>query len=108
VKWYHASPQHFKPGDVIGRHDLKVYMTCSPEPHFTIYDKAVEENWTVYEVRPLGRIHEGWWDDAYTIQAEVIRKVGHSRGLANNFKKHFKPGQWKSKKGSQVLWKRYL
>lgn len=103
MKYYHASPQHFHPGDVIGHHDIPVYMTQSPEPHYTIYESAIKDNWFVYEVVPLDKVClGGCWDEAITNQAEVVRRVGNARGIANNTKKHFKAGYWKSNKGSQV------
>lgn len=109
MKYYHASPQHFKPNDIIGRHDLPIFMTESPEPHYTIYEKAIKENWFVYEVVPLNKVVIGkCWDEAITTQAQVIRRVGNARGIANNNKKNFKPGYWKSSKGSAVHWKTAL
>lgn len=105
MTWYHASPQHFHPGDVIGHHDLPVYLTDSPEPHFTILERALADNWDVYEVMPLTKVNEGHWGDAYTIQVEIVKRVGSARGISNNSKKYFKSGEYKSSKGSHVFWR---
>ena len=83
-RWYHASPVRFSRGDVIRANDT-VFLTGSPQPHYTIVGSAVRFNWTVYEVEPLGKLYFGEWNEVVCPNgAEVIRTVGSARGLSRN------------------------
>lgn len=76
-------------------------MTADPVPHYTIFKKAAEQNWTVYEVKPLRKVKIGrCWDEAGCVLVEVVRRVGSARGLANSDKREIK--------GSQVRWKPWV
>jgi len=107
MKWYHASPTRYVKGDLIqGQSEgwsfkvRCVFMTSDPVPHYTIFDKAREENWFVYEVHPLTKVMIGrCWDEAGAERVEVVRRVGNARGLCNKDKKP------KHYRGSQVHWR---
>lgn len=108
MKFYHASPHRFKPGDLIGSHDTPVFMTGAQMPHYTIHAQAVKENWYVYRVRPLYKVNPGHvWDEAWTVMAEVVRCVAAARGIDRNRKKHWKKKVgWKGEaRGSDINWK---
>ena len=95
-EFYHASKTIFKPGDRLVpnlsiKHNFQsslegfVYMTSAPAPHFTVVDKALKENWTVYKVKPINpkRVWEGSWDDYITDRGCIVEKiVGSARGLS--------------------------
>jgi hypothetical protein len=96
-KYYHASPVIFSPGDFL-LHTIQdrnynastwygdaIFMTWTPVPHYTILEKALAENWEVYEVEPLKKVYKGTWDDFYTQgQVRVIKRVGSCRGISKN------------------------
>lgn len=110
MKYYHASPHRFKPGDLIGSHDTLVFMTGAQMPHYTIHREATRENWFVYRVRPLYKVNQGHcWDEAWTVMAEIVRCVGTARGIDRNRKKHWKNKTgWKGgARGSGINWKIY-
>lgn len=95
MKYYHSSPFNFKPGDYINpilavkkanyraSEDNLIYLTNSPYPHFTLHDK-IDEDWNVYEVKPLKRgLKVGMWDDFTTPhRVLILKKVGSLKGLA--------------------------
>lgn len=88
VKYYHCSKKRFKKGQrlsflssiIKGRNYQMsgdcIYMTTSPYPHFTIWEKAVKEGWFVYEVHPIGKIIRGWWDDLTAPEVEIVKMIG--------------------------------
>ena len=96
-KYYHASPVIFSPGDFL-LHTIQtknfnastwyrdaIFMTWTPVPHFTILEKALAENWEVYQVEPLKKVHLGTWDDYYTCgPVKVIKRIGSCRGVSQN------------------------
>lgn len=96
-KYYHASPVIFSPGDFL-LHTVQarnftastwfrdaIFMTWTPIPHFTIIEKALAENWQVYEVQPLKKVHQGFWDDYFTCgPVKVIKRIGSCRGISQN------------------------
>lgn len=83
IKYFHASPERYQIGKVIAGIALEgIYLTTSPVPHFTIIDRAVKHNYTVYQVEPLTKIHTGDWDDLWTKQVRIIKRVGSARGIA--------------------------
>lgn len=91
MKYYHSSPHKFHPGDIIGRHDLPIFLTQDPNPHYTILKTAVKDNWSVYEVRPVTKVGLGrCWDEAICVQVEVVKRVGSARGIAVNSNRHYK------------------
>ena len=88
--YYHASPKRFKHGDILtGGHEggygychHNVCLTDSPSPHYTVHDKAVEENWFVYEVEPLGRVSFASGNDEFqTKAAKVLRLIGRVKPI---------------------------
>ena len=93
-KYYHCSPALLVPGDLIlpggkGKSNYKasdplcIYLTSRATPHFTVLEKAIEENWYVYEVKPQGKITIGIWDDYISESpAQVINRLGNARGIA--------------------------
>ena len=121
TKLYHASPRRMKPGTIIvpgSQTSLKshyeadrVYMTPTVRPHFTILERALKDNWYIYEVQPLADVEPGWYDDFVTTRAEIVRQVGTARGLsrARQNKKQPPPedpeqrpeSEWKSDKPSK-------
>lgn len=109
MKHYHASPYRHKKGEIIGRHGMPVFMTSEANPHYTIRDRAIAENWYVYEVKPLGKVYLGkCWDEEIAIQAEIIKCEGQARGIASNNKKHFREKtNLNGTPGSRVFWKYY-
>lgn len=93
-KYYHCSPDRHTTGTILygtakpdrGEYWNKypwMYITTSPVPHYSIIETATEENWYVYEVKPMGKVYEGNWDDLIVSAIEIVKKVGHARGLAN-------------------------
>lgn len=105
MKWYHASKTRYVPGDLIhgkGGWSFKnpiVFMTSSVIPHYTIFNRAFEDNWFVYQVKPLRKVKIGYYfDEAGCELVEVIKKIGNARGLCNKDRhSHYK--------GSMVHWK---
>ena len=90
-RFYHASPKRFRKGQIIGTTTGNLFMTNAPAPHYSIAPEAVNENWTVYEVVPIGKL--GWgrtFDEWIADAAEVVRKVGTARGLSRNGKRESK------------------
>jgi hypothetical protein len=91
--YYHSSPYRMRsgtilvPGGITGKRnynsslDNYVYMTMSPHCHHTIVDRAVEDNWYVYQVEPLGILQLGVWDDVLTPSAKVLKCIGRARGI---------------------------
>ena len=106
--WYHASPTRYSPGDLIHGKSQGwsfktpvVFMTESDIPHYTIFERAVKENWFVYQVKPLRKVKIGTcWDEAGCELVEVVKKVGNARGIARKDKRE--------QKGSMVRWKYYV
>ena len=99
TKFYHASPKRLNVGAVLvpgkGNKDKiwqqhAVFLTTKPLPHHTILKHAVREDWHVYEVRPIGKVHKGIWDDIEADRAEVVKYVGKARGIVNSHKKKTK------------------
>ena len=83
TKFYHASTKlNWKPKDIIDCRSLPnthagVYMTTSPEVHFTLYyrDKGQcvgEKRYNVYKVLPMGKVIRGWWDDYICIGPVMV------------------------------------
>ena len=99
-RYFHASPFHFSPGDVLHGRSCGVdpqsrvpvvFLNQSPMPHYSIWDRAVQENWFVYEVRPLSRVRfDRSWDEAFSTHVEVVRRVGHARGITQIANRHTK------------------
>ena len=92
-KYYHASPRRFRRGDFIrpgaGWDAVAVFMNDSPEPHRTISEDALSENWFVYEVEPVGsKPRRGYrWDEWQApAGAEVVRVLGRARSFAPRHK----------------------
>lgn len=89
MKYYHSSPDRLKVGTILtGRRkandslDQAVFLTTDPVPHYTIIERAIKEDWHIYEVEPMGKItHGGMWDELTAPQAEVVRYVGKARGI---------------------------
>jgi hypothetical protein len=101
-RYYHASPKRFKSGQILtGGHEggywsergdepsPNLCLTTSPVPHATIFTKAIEDNWFVYEVEPLQDIddqHPNGNDEVQCHSARVIKLVGSARGLSRDRK----------------------
>ena len=98
-RFYHASPKRFKPGDILYGDKCRdgvpvVFMTTEPNPHYTIRDRALKENWRVYEVVPIGKVKiHTFWEEACVTMAEVSRCVGNARGIFINKYRHFSAGR---------------
>lgn len=100
-KYYHCSPVLFKPGDhvvpggIVNKKNYnasdpaRIYLTSDPSPHYTVMDRALEEDWYVYEVIPHGKFHIGsLWDDYVSSKgATVVKRLGNARGIARKTKK---------------------
>ena len=101
-KFYHASPKRLKVGTIIaapsdtkdrstnlaalGYNDMNVvYLTNSPIPHKSIMEMAYKDGWHIYEVKPIGKVKMGEFEEFTTLQAEVVKYVGNARGLARNY-----------------------
>lgn len=100
--YYHASPRRFRYGDILtpgihhdggyrasGEGHDQVCLTTSPVPHATILDRAVEEDWYVYEVEPLEDMRHQRPNGNHELQcgsAKVIKLVGNARKLARGRK----------------------
>lgn len=104
VKLYHASPKRFKRGEILSARSNgivikggsknqhykvagvrpSVFMTDSPIPHYTIFDEAIEENWYVYQVEPIGKVWVGDFSEVLSDAARIIKCVGSSRGIAGD------------------------
>ncbi len=95
IKYYHASPHKFKPGDLInpiravGEKNFKncamvVFLTSEPYPHYTLLHSQIGDNWDVYQVVPFKKPTKiGTWDDwLCESHCEVVKKIGPLRGLA--------------------------
>jgi hypothetical protein len=91
-KWYHASPKRLRVGTVLtgvfvpsGPWEAKgkVFITAGETPHYTIIDRAVTENWHIYQVMPLEK--KIFWgshvDEAMCLSAQIVRYVGTARGI---------------------------
>lgn len=102
-KFYHASPDRLKIGTVLfpSTHQF-VYLTNSPVPHATIFRDAIEQNWHIYEVMPMGDLWPGWCHDLICHQAEIIRYIGKAKGIASSHRKHFRAKGIRSNKGSYI------
>lgn len=94
-KYYHASKKLFKPGDVLTigndtnfRSSQKglIYLTEKPEAHYTVAQKAFDENWHVYEVRPefpKSVKYSSYWDEWVTDKpCIVVKRLGSARGIS--------------------------
>lgn len=91
TKFYHASPRRFRHGDLLvggqlggyGYAHVNICMTNSPAPHGTIADKAIAENWLVYEVQPNGHVgHNEYNGEFQSKTATVLRCIGRAAALA--------------------------
>ena len=88
-KYYHSSPKRLKIGTIItappdnkdrasnlanfNYNDMNVvYLTNSPVPHKSIMDTAYKDGWHIYEVKPIGKIKLGEFEEFTARQAEVI------------------------------------
>ena len=92
TKYYHASPVLFKPGDQIVPNRFPnfkatdpnlIYLTNSPKPHYTVYDKGAMENWYIYQVLPTNtpKIRQ-MWDELVTDKPVIVVKmIGSVRGI---------------------------
>lgn len=87
MKYYHCSNRPWKVGDIIhARADVDytggigVYVSTRPEPHYTLYENgknSVKPGMRLYEVRPLGKVKRGNWDDLVCLKGvEVIASLG--------------------------------
>lgn len=97
-RFYHASPYRLRHGTIL-RYGIKdqnfkteyynegVFLTIEPNPHFTVRTKAIEQNWYVYEVTPIGDIQLGGWNDLVCQEAKVIKCVGNARGIGSRHKR---------------------
>ena len=57
-------------------------MPAAPLPHYTIFERAYEEGWHVYEVEPLyDVVMDKMWDAWITHAARVVRYVSTARGI---------------------------
>lgn len=83
-RYYHASPSLLLPGTVLTPQAKKnyacsgphIYLTDSPEPHYTVVGGAREHNWLVYQVEPLSEVRLGCFDDLICDSARVLDCVG--------------------------------
>lgn len=95
IKYYHASPHKFKPGDLInpiravGEKNfpncaMVVFLTSEPYPHYTLLHSQIGDDWDVYQVIPFKKPTKiGTWDDwLCESHCEVVKKIGPLRGLA--------------------------
>jgi hypothetical protein len=100
MKYYHASPKRFKIGQILSGNSSAlngqnyvgcpstIYLTTSPHPHYTIFNKA-KNGWHVYEIDLLCKLERGHgigvWDELSCQQVEIkhyVGKVGKNGGLA--------------------------
>lgn len=82
-KYYHASPRKFKVGTIISGIEMEgVFFTTSPVPHYTILDRALRDNYTVYQVEPITKVYSGDWLDLWARQVRIVKRVGNARGIA--------------------------
>lgn len=80
-RFYHASPRRFPVGTLLCAGG-EVHMTEDELPHYTIFDKAYEEGWHVYEVEPQSKVVlDKMWDAWIARSAIVVRYVGKARGI---------------------------
>lgn len=93
TKFFHYSPKRLHIDTLLKNGEEGVFLTTSPVPHHTIANRAIERGGHIYQVKPLGKLHWGHWDDLYCHEgATVIRYVGNARGLIINFgakRRHF-------------------
>lgn len=98
TRYYHASKTRFRPGEIVDPNNPNVspnfyssntglfYMTTAPEPHYTVADRALRENWEVYEVLPLNKKQisygNSWNELTCTGPVKILRNVGNVRALA--------------------------
>lgn len=87
MKYYHCSNKVWRVGDVITAQPHReysggagIYVTTSPEPHFTLLDNggnSLYKGMRVYRVRPLGKVRKGHWGDfVCQIGVEVVESLG--------------------------------
>lgn len=90
-KFYHASPRRLPVGTVLCAGG-EVHMTENELPHYTIFAKAYEEGWHVYEVEPQSKVVlDKVWDAWVARSAIVVRYVGKARGIIG----HERWNDWK-------------
>jgi len=95
IKYYHASPHKFKPGDIVNpiratgvknytHCAMAVFLTSEPFPHYTLLPDKMGDDWDVYQVIPFKKpTHIGTWDDwVCESHCEVVKKIGPMYGLA--------------------------
>jgi hypothetical protein len=70
-----------------------VFLNTSPVPHFTIWEK-IDKNWHVYEVKPVGKLTFGMWNDIICQSAVVVRRVGGAKGIMDKYKAKRKPCEY--------------
>ena len=106
IRFYHASPRRFRHGDILtGGHDggygyahSNVCMTDGPAPHGTVAHKAVEENWLVYEVEPVGSVSYVEGNHEFqSKQAKVLRCIGRVAGFAHKPTANAQASKWSGK-----------
>ena len=62
-----------------------VSMTTEPYPHITIMDKAVADDWFVYEVEPNDKVRFSSDTGEYrTSSATVLRNLGKARAFVQH------------------------
>ncbi len=97
TRYYHASPKLFKPGDYISpnlpnykpnfNHSQSelIYLTDSPKPHYTVAQRAINENWYIYEVEPIDpkRVWiQKTFDELVTDRPCIVKnRLGSARGI---------------------------
>ena len=93
--YYHSSRKRFHVGDIIGGRSFYGHasycglcLTNSPVPHYTIIDEAVELNFFIYEVCPMGKVYFGsFYDEYFSPQgAVIVRCVGRAKGVGHGKK----------------------
>ena len=101
VRYYHASPYRLRVGTILTpdareenfgvKEDSEspkwgVFLSDSPLPHFSTFPTSWDENWHIYEVRPIGELVYGWtWLELISDKAEIIRYVGSARGIYETY-----------------------
>ena len=85
-RWFHATSRRFRNGQRIGING-ELFLTSSPEPHYTILCEALAWDWHIYEVSPVGKLQFGrCYDEAIAESGIVTRYVGKARGISRNGK----------------------
>jgi len=90
LTFYHASPKRFRHGDVLrgnmsggyGSEHENVCMTTTPKPHGTI-QSAIQDDWFVYEVEPVGPVWFVETNDEYQAKQAVVKSLVGKAGAMN-------------------------